>query len=80
MTKMCYSCCVPLDNLEFQGPAEHYCKYCTDEQGLLKSKEVVQEGVANWLQSWQPNLDRAAAQLRAAHFLRAMPAWAEDDS
>lgn len=80
MEKMCYSCSAPLENLEFKGPSEKYCKYCTDENGNLKSREEIQNGVAGWLKTWQPNLDEETAQVRAAHFMKAMPAWAENNS
>ena len=77
MDKFCFSCTAPLNMPEFKGPAENYCKHCTDENGNLKSREEIQKGLAQWFQSWQPNLDEKEALERAAHFMRAMPAWAE---
>ena len=35
MDKFCHSCAAPLGNPEFKGPAEDYCKYCTDDAGKL---------------------------------------------
>ena len=78
MSQFCFSCSVPLDVPDFKGPAEDYCKYCTDESGKLKSKEVIQQGIAEWLKSWQPGLDDKKAQKRAEYFMKSMPAWAEE--
>lgn len=77
MNKMCYSCGAPLSMPDFQGPAEDFCKHCTDESGTLKSREEVQQGIAFFLKSWQPEVDDATATVRAGHYMRAMPAWAE---
>lgn len=77
MDKFCYSCAAPLEMPDFKGPAENYCKYCTDDKGNLKSRDKVQHGVAQWLKSWQPGLDQDKALARAAHYMKAMPAWAE---
>ncbi|MCP3871015.1 MAG: hypothetical protein GY703_23540 [Gammaproteobacteria bacterium] len=77
MSDFCYSCCAPLKDPQFKGPAEDYCQYCTDEKGNLKSKDTVQIGIAQWLQTWQPNLDDATAVKRAEHYMKAMPAWSE---
>ena len=62
---------------DFKGPAENYCKYCTDEKGSLKPRDAVQKGIATWFKSWQPNLDDEKANERAVHYMKAMPAWAE---
>jgi uncharacterized Zn finger protein (UPF0148 family) len=77
MDKFCYSCGAPLSMPEFKGPSDVYCKYCTTKEGELMPREVVQKGVAQWLQSWQPDLDDAKAIERADYYLKAMPAWAE---
>lgn len=77
MQRFCHSCSAPLDVPEFKGPAEDYCKYCTDEEGQLKSREEIQRGIAQYLMSWQPNLDDQTAMVRAEHFMKAMPAWAD---
>ncbi len=77
MNKFCYSCSAPLEMSEFKGPSENYCKYCTDEQGNLKSRDEIKTGIVEWLKTWQPGLDQEKAQVRAEYFMKAMPAWAE---
>ena len=77
MDKFCYSCSAPLSMPEFKGPSENYCKYCTDENGNLKSREEIQKGIANWFKSWQPSLTHEKAVKRAVYFMKAMPAWAD---
>ena len=77
MDKFCFSCGAPLANPDFQGPAEDYCKHCTDENGKLKSKEEIKMGMAQWFKMWQPNLNDEKAMVRAVHYMKAMPAWAE---
>ncbi len=77
MGKVCYSCGAPLGSAEYNGPAENYCRYCTDSSGDLKSRMIVQQGIADWLKSWQPELDEEMALTRAALYMKAMPAWAE---
>jgi len=32
-------------------------------------------GIAEWLKSWQPDLDEVRALARAAEYMQAMPAW-----
>ncbi len=77
MQRFCHSCSAPLDMPQFKGSAEDYCKYCTDEEGKLKSRDEIQKGMARHLMSWQPNLDEEKALVRAEHFMKAMPAWAD---
>ncbi|NQT27583.1 hypothetical protein HQ585_19670 [candidate division KSB1 bacterium] len=77
MQKFCYSCGAPVDMPDFKGPAENFCKYCTDETGDLKSREVVKVGISQYLKSWQPDLTDDQADIRADHYMNAMPAWAE---
>jgi len=62
---------------DFKGPVDDYCKHCTDDIGHLKPKEEDQQGIARWLKMWQPNLDDEKALLRAADYMKAMPAWAD---
>ncbi len=76
MDKFCHSCSAPLSRPEFQGNAENYCKYCSDEKGQLKPHAEVQQAIAWWFKTWQPNLDDAKAITRAADFMKAMPVWA----
>lgn len=77
MSTYCLSCGSPLWMDDFKGPAEHYCRHCTNENGQLKSLEDVRMGTAQWLKSWQPNLDDQKAMERASCYLKAMPAWAD---
>ena len=77
MNKMCHSCAAPLEMADFKGPADNYCKYCTDENGNLKSREEIQKGIAEWFKAWQPNLNDEKALARAAAYMKSMPAWAE---
>lgn len=77
MDKFCYSCGAPLSLPDFKGPAENYCKYCTDGKGNLKRKEEVKQGIAQWLKMWQPDMNDEKALERASYYMKAMPAWAE---
>jgi hypothetical protein len=76
MDKFCRSCAAPLAMPDFKGPTENYCKYCTDEKGVVKTREAVQAGVAQWFLTWQPGVDAKTADQRAATYLKAMPHWA----
>ena len=78
MAKFCHSCTAPLNMPDFKGPAENYCAYCTDGKGNLKSKEAVKTGIVQWLKTWQPDLNDEKAAVRAAYFMKAMPAWADE--
>jgi len=69
---------MPLGSPEARGPSEIYCRYCSDETGNLKSREEIKRGIAMWLKSWQEGITEEQALERAEHFMRAMPAWAED--
>lgn len=77
MQKFCYSCGAPVDMPDFKGPSENFCKYCTDETGELKSRETVKAGISQYLKGWQPDLTEDQAEIRADHYMKAMPAWAE---
>jgi len=77
MDKFCHSCAAPLDGPMFKGPSDKYCKYCSDEAGKLKPREEIHKGITMWLKEWQPDIDEATAAVRADHYMKAMPAWAE---
>ncbi len=77
MIAYCHSCSAPLSD-EFKGASDRFCKYCLDEAGGRKSRDEIQSGIAQWLMSWDPGLTEAKALVRADHYLKAMPAWAED--
>jgi hypothetical protein len=74
----CQSCAAPLDNPDLKGISEVYCKFCADEAGNLKSREEVAQGVAGWFMMWQKGIDMPTAMSRAEHYMKAMPAWAEE--
>jgi len=74
--KMCHSCGAPL-NEEFAGPAENYCKYCTDADGNLKSREEVKQGIAYFIREWQPPMSEEKVLERAEHYMKSMPEWAD---
>ncbi len=78
MQKYCHSCSAPLSSPEFKGIAENYCKYCTDENGVLRPKRVIQSSIAEWFKSWQPGIDDQKAMDRAELFMKALPEWAEE--
>ncbi len=78
MSGHCLSCMAPLASPEFAGKSEVYCRYCTDEEGRLRPREQVLEGIAGWLRQWQGPISEETARRRAVHFMRAMPAWADD--
>lgn len=73
----CHSCSAPLTNEMFKGCSKVYCKFCADEKGALKPKAEVQKLIARWFMTWQPNITESTALERAAHFMKALPAWAE---
>ena len=77
MTRHCISCACPLEG-DFTGPAEDYCKYCTDEEGNLLDRERIRKGVAGWLKNLDPDISEEVALKRADHYMLSMPAWAED--
>ncbi|HWP31744.1 MAG TPA: zinc ribbon domain-containing protein [Fimbriimonadales bacterium] len=78
MAEHCYSCAAPLNDPNMRGNSDIYCRWCSDEAGNLRSREEVRAGVAHWFSRWQPDLSPEQAQARADHYLRSMPAWAED--
>ena len=57
---------------------ENYCHFCADENGILKSREAVQAGVIEWLKMFPVEGSNPNFEKRADHYLKAMPAWAED--
>jgi hypothetical protein len=78
MAAFCQSCTYPLDAPNAMSADPRYCSMCADETGKLKPREVVQASIAGWLKSWQGEISDATATVRAARFMSAMPAWAED--
>ena len=78
MSEFCHSCTAPLSNPTFKGSSDTYCKHCTDENGNLKPREEVRQGIAGWLASWQGGISKEVALTRADHFMKGLPARAED--
>ena len=75
MNSFCYSC-----GMMLQGDQkdQKYCQYCVDEQGNLKSREVIQQGIAGWLEQFGPKDGSVDYQKRAGYYMMAMPEWAEE--
>ena len=69
---------MPLDAPGATSASDKYCAHCADEAGNLKPRTEVQQSIAHWLQSWQGEILQDVAMERAGHFMKAMPAWADD--
>ena len=79
MERFCESCGMPLGGPGAEENAGKYCKYCSDPAtGKLLGFEQVRAGTAAWLESFAPEKEGVDFLERAASYLRAMPAWAED--
>ncbi len=74
----CQSCSASLDDGVHGGVSDHYCRFCSDEQGRLRPREQVQGVIARWLQGWQGGIPEQEAMRRAAVFMQAMPAWSHN--
>jgi hypothetical protein len=72
----CFSCGMPLSE-NVKSKNQQFCSFCTDDSGILKSREEVQDGIANWLCMMQPELSKDTAAKRAVYYLMAMPQWAD---
>jgi len=72
----CYSCGAIVQN---KAPKEKgYCEYCVDNEGQLKDREAIKNGVAGWLKQWSPQeLSETQAMDRAELYLQSMPEWAK---
>ncbi len=68
---------MPLNMPDAKGLSETHCKHCTDDEGNLKAREDIRQGMAHWIAQWQ-KVDEATALKRAEHYMRAMPEWADD--
>jgi len=53
--------------------ADKYCKYCTDEEGNLKSREAVREGMINFYKSQGKSPEEAEQFVDS--YMQEMPAW-----
>ena len=77
MAEHCYSCAASLADPNLKGNSDIYCRWCSDEQGNLNSREQVQSGIAHWFSRWQPETSQEVLLERAAHYMKSMPAWAD---
>ena len=75
--KHCHSCGMPMGVPGGAAARGDYCEYCADESGKLRPKEVVQQGVAQWLASFSPGVTMDQCLSRAEKYMAAMPAWAK---
>ena len=76
MNNFCHSCGMPL--ADKQHARKNYCQYCADEAGHLYPRELVQKGIADWLQQFTPQDQPTDFMKRADYYMKAMPAWAEE--
>lgn len=72
--RFCHSCAAP----RVDDSDSNYCHDCVDDQGNLRPREEIQADLAKWMKSWQGEITEEKAMKRAAHFMRALPAWALD--
>lgn len=75
--KSCESCGMPMDKKEmFGGGREdnHYCVYCSDTEGNLKSYDEVLTGMKNFVIKTM-GLSEAEAEKTAKENMGKMPAW-----
>ena len=73
----CYSCGMPLVNVSdfaLGDVNQQYCSHCTDDQGLLKSYDVVLSDTAKYLAHSQ-GLPMVAAMGIAKQMIDELPAW-----
>ncbi len=76
--KHCQSCGMPLIPDNSRDGVENYCMYCTNEEKVLKTRQEVQYGIAEWLKMFLPEDQKKVDVVkRADMYLKAMPAWAE---
>ena len=72
----CESCGLPMENPEDHGgqiPGNRYCKFCTDAEGNLKSRDQVRNGMINLMKSkGEKDAERLVDQ-----YMQKMPAWSE---
>jgi Putative zinc ribbon domain len=78
MLKFCHSCGMPLDGKMGKETIDNYCHYCADDNGKLKPRETVQNGIIEWLKMFAPEGSNPNYEKRANSYMKAMPAWAED--
>lgn len=75
--KICESCGMPMKKKEDfggQNPRNKYCRFCTDEQGVLKTYEEKVNDFKNLLMKTQ-DLSETQAVKMAKESLMQFPAW-----
>ncbi|MBN2042111.1 MAG: hypothetical protein JW864_18900 [Spirochaetes bacterium] len=77
MNNYCSSCGMALAGEEGKDFRGNFCIYCSDENGKLYPKELVQKGIAEWLRSISPESGSADFMKRAEYYMKAMPSWAD---
>jgi Putative zinc ribbon domain len=78
MSTNCQSCGMPMSPETRNAASEEYCSYCADETGKLFPAERVKAGISQWLGSFSPPASPEAMAQRADHYMKSMPAWAEE--
>lgn len=76
---ICQSCGMPM-----KGASEHggkdvnnpYCVYCADENGKLKPRNEVREGMVKFFMTSE-NKTREEAEKFVNEYMKKMPAWKE---
>jgi len=76
MMHHCHSCAAPLDDPQFKGNSDRYCRYCLDASGKLVSRQQATQNLIGWFKTWQPPTSDDELTRRAEHYMRSMPAWA----
>ncbi len=78
MNSFCSSCGMPLAGENGKDYRGDFCLYCSDESGMLYPREIVQKSIADWLKEISDGNNSADFLKRAEYYMKAMPAWAED--
>ncbi len=77
-TAHCRSCAASLRHDNDASQRDHYCKFCVDAKGKVKSREEVCEGVKAWARlAWDGCIGGDPGELDrwADDYLNAMPHW-----
>lgn len=73
----CQSCGMPMLRLEDHGGGlldVHYCKYCTDGMGTLKTREEVRKGMIQYaVTAHRRSIEDAERFVDS--YMKKMPAW-----
>ena len=74
---ICQSCGMPMQRLEDHGGGRldvHYCRYCTDAQGKLKSRDEVRKSMIDFAIATRRKTTEDAETF-VDHYMSKMPAW-----